>query len=261
MTASQMKFIQRLHEPPSKTGTLAYTSLCTVVQAFPLAVIFWAIGRDDIYEETTKSIQSGAWIDYPFVFVLKAIVVTSLVAVVWHRYVLDSNFMAWRLSARDTLIPFGFAIAQCFLAMSIRGSDLKAFAGFFTLVTALGIFSYGNAVKQLRLNHSLALFKAHYGDPGAEVHECVLKYFTQSKFALIACTALNVVVFIACLLNLPRHADLCLVISVFMGEIIFHFVDNTTSRLEKFYSAEIINPSSDHQSSSRKSSEVSRLTP
>ena len=114
-----MDKIRALHEPLSPNGASAYGNLCTVVQAFPLAVLFSVVsaGNPSIYENVIDAIHNHDLGLFPWTKVNETVLLISVVAAIWHRYVTDNNFVAWELNWIDTLIPFGFGALQSFLAV------------------------------------------------------------------------------------------------------------------------------------------------
>src|SRR5690348_10793384 len=109
-----MTDIRTLHEPLSKTGSSAYAALCTVVQAFPLAAIFAVLSKQTLYESTVEALTNGTWARINWEVGIKLPLVVAVVAVVWHRYVLDNNFMSWRMTWADAAIPFAISFVQVF---------------------------------------------------------------------------------------------------------------------------------------------------
>jgi hypothetical protein len=229
--------IRSLHEPISRSGASVYTALCTVVQAFPLAVILWVLGRADVYDKTISAIEAGQWATIPWDIILRILLAVAVIAVVWHRYVLDNNFMAWRLTGIDTAIPFFFAFVQCFLALSTTSTIYFSF--FFALITASGSLSYWHAKYRLASPHACAMFQSHFGTPeGDEIYRVIQKYFDDSYRKLRWSTVASAIVFFVCAagtLSRARNLDL-LMLLVVSGYIVgLHFVDDSANRLKEYF--------------------------
>jgi hypothetical protein len=230
--------LTKLHEPPSKLGSGAYTSLCTVIEAAPLAVLFTVIAQSEQYEKTIQSFSAGTLNDIYWSLIVKSFLTILVISVVWHRYVLDNNFVAWKLTAIDTLIPFSFAILQCFLALTVKNEvEPSSFAFWIFALNAFGILAYWQVVPRFERQHAKKLFRDHYGpQEGPEIYDAIQKYFKDSLRTLIITSTISFAVYLVIVgANLPKGLSLVVICIETLGIVFWLFFDDAHSRLKKWF--------------------------
>ena len=217
--------LEKLHEPICPYSSAAYRSLCTVVQAFPLIVLFWVITEDKIYQDVYRAIEAGnlQYIQFKTWYqVIEIVISLTVVAVIWHRYVLDIQFVAWPLTAIDTAIPFAFALWQCLLAISIRFAPSPTpFSVFMLLIIAWGLVAYLQMVPKFRRPQAHALYMRHFGNEfGEQIHADVqtyLKAYVAEFKIYIFCAIVAVIV---CWWNPDRHEIIGSIVVAILTEIV-----------------------------------------
>jgi hypothetical protein len=143
-----------LHEPVAPYFATSYITLVSVVQGLALGALvylFYDKGRYDLRTILESSISFG------------------LICIIWHRYVIHTQYIAWRLSFFDTLIPISFAITQYWLSISIY-TELNCFSIAFTANCIVGLAAYLNAGRQFQHN-------------GAEMREILKEHFIDNEVA------------------------------------------------------------------------------
>jgi hypothetical protein len=236
-------FLRKMHEPVCRYDADVYNHLCTVIQALPLAVLFWVFVEKGVYDEIGDAFVNRSH-PFPFIEVAKMVIVISSVCLIWHRYVVDSRFIAWRLSILDTLIPFGFAIAQSLLALSVYGSTLL-FAIWISVLAALGVAAYWQLRSKFQGKHALALYRNHFGEPqGSKIYNDVDKYFADWRRNLFL---YFVATLGAVLISLPWNCTAVIrinnidfvIVAILAALIIIHlFSDTLNTRLEPWFNTD-----------------------
>jgi hypothetical protein len=230
--------LRRLHEPPSRTGASAYSSLCTVIRAAPLAVLFSVIGHDENFQTTINAFENGNLNDVPWSVVIKELLTLSVISVVWHRYVLDNNFVAWKLTAIDTLVPFVFALLQCFLALTVTSTSKlpTSFAFWIFSLNLMGIGAYGQIIPRFGRPHARLLYQEHYEEEGDKIYDAMLKYFSDSFWTLIYTSVASFTCLILVASNLfSPSMSLFLVTMTTLGIVAWLYFDDSHSRLEDWF--------------------------
>jgi hypothetical protein len=227
--------LRRLHEPPSKTGASAYSHLCTVIQAAPLAVLLSVIANEGIYTATVKAFEASDLNAYPWPELVKSFLSLLVISVVWHRYVLDNNFVAWKLTGIDTLIPFSFAMLQCLMALAVTKSAASFIFWIFSL-NATGIVAYWQVIPRFKRPHARLLYQLHYGDEGEKIYCTMLKYFSESLRTLIWTAAASFLCFVLVASNVFGLVMSMFLVSVITIVIVFWlYIDDCHSRLDKWF--------------------------
>lgn len=139
---------QLFHEPLSPYISTTYNTLLSVVQGVALGGIFYTLF-------TAHSANALTW-----ELCIRLLIAGSLIAVLWHRYVIHNQFAVWRLAFQDTAIPFLFAASQFWLVLSLR-SDIQWFTGALTTVAAIGSLAYINTVRRYQKPQTVQHFVRH----------------------------------------------------------------------------------------------------
>ena len=128
----------------------------------------------------------------PWPVIIKSVLTLSVISIIWHRYVLDNNFVAWKLTGIDTLIPFLFAILQCFLALTVTSESITSFAFWVCSLNVAGIFAYWQIISRFERPHARLLYQQHYGaKEGEEIYQTMRKYFSDSLWTLTCTSAIS----------------------------------------------------------------------
>jgi hypothetical protein len=262
-----------LHTPVSPYVSSVYNALCTVVQAAPLGALFWMmwhkpvekipcppqdvqkvdcikIGPSFIDEFTDavridlNQLQMGQGYNFTFTFrddlliiYVKISLILAIVGLIWHRYVVTDQFVAWRLSVFDTFFLFLFGTWETCLALSMRGSTLM-FALWLSLLLLTAMITYGYLTFKLtrtetakRRQTPLALYKEHFGtEEGGAVYCAVKAYFIESLYIVLI--SLTIMIGITVYSSI-RKIDFFIVAAITLAIILALFKDRITFRLLK----------------------------
>jgi len=110
---TQLNLKTVLHEPITPYSTNAYNTLISVIQGIALAALFYIIN---------ESIVKLKPASFDISFVCRIVLAFLLICLIWHRYIVHDQYIAWRLTVFDTIIPMVFALLQIFLILSIPKS-------------------------------------------------------------------------------------------------------------------------------------------
>jgi hypothetical protein len=249
---------ERFHTPVSPYVAGVYNSLCTVVQAAPLGGLFWIIWHKPLeslpcaldtprkpdcyffhpsfFDQASDAIRAdwqrvelGSGFGFSLTFrpelllvYLKIILVLTTVSVIWHRYVVDDQFVAWRLSFPDTFFLFLLGIFETLLGLSILYPNIL-FVIWVVALIFVAICTYSYIIFKLsrpetdsRKQTPLKLYKEHFGDElGANFLAAVKNYFWENNIFLII--SLLVMVILA---FLTAYYDMSFLIVLFFTLII-----------------------------------------
>ncbi len=239
--------IKRWHEPIAGHGATGYAALCTVVQAFPLAVLFWVIGSDSrpsILAEVAAALHDGSIEALPWTSIAKIMIAVPVFIIVWHRYILDIQFIAWRITWRDTLIPFTFSALESALALLVLAPTIY-FVACVTAIVFLGIPSYAQTLPQHKKDEARRLFREHFDKHGDDVHDAVSAFWRNKLMLMFQSSALALGAMLVALFLHLRGMDSdaieTLAIGVAMAVIVARlFRDDITWRLEAIYKDELV---------------------
>jgi hypothetical protein len=212
--------MKSLHQPVSPYTSSVYNALCTVVQAVPLAALFWMLwnkpsgGGSTFYDELSQvatfdpGVAKIAFSGRLVVEYGKIIIVLWLINAIWHRYVIDDQFAAWRLRIRDTIIPFAFSACQAFLALSIQ-SDTKWFALWIFALTMIGLVAYGCVTRSFATAEAQQLFDEHFADNerGEQMYNIVKVHFSR-LYRIMKVSSVATAVIVVILWVLPHIKEL-----------------------------------------------------
>lgn len=130
---TKLKLKKVLHEPVAPYFANTYNTLISVVQSLALGALLYIVKKE-----------------FNLLIVLpKSIVTFGVICVIWHRYVINTQYIAWRLSFLDTLIPMCFALGQFWLILTIPKTAFD-FSLALICLSILGFFAYLNATLRLK---------------------------------------------------------------------------------------------------------------
>ncbi len=160
-----------LANPISSYFSDAYNTLISVVQGLALGGLFVVLA-DPVYRTSS--------IFWPRFFLAFLIINT-----IWHRYISETQYVAWRLTPVDTLIPMSFAILQGIAILAIR-SDPWAFALGFAAILLWGAVAYQNGLKHYSTPIVRDIYAAHYdgmlGDGfGGRILDAIIRFQQISR--------------------------------------------------------------------------------
>ncbi len=141
-----------LHEPVAPYFANTYNTLISVVQGLALGALLY----------TVKS-------EFNLLIVPKSIVTFGVICVIWHRYVINIQYLAWSLSFFDTLIPMCFALGQFWLILTIPKTAFD-FSLAIICLSILGFFAYLNATLRLKGTELKELLDEHFMDKTFSKH-------------------------------------------------------------------------------------------
>ena len=98
----------------------------------------------------------------PILF-LKVLNISIIVCIVWHHYIVHTQFVAWEIGTIDTIIPFMFA---CLLMLSVKTLDSNSILGYALFLTAfffLACIAYINSFISLNDKEKIiSVYEKHY---------------------------------------------------------------------------------------------------
>jgi len=118
---------QALHKPVSPYFAGVYTTLMSIVQGAALATLAFVVFECSLSTAT----------------IFKVIISWLVIGIVWHFYITHIQFVSWRLTPIDTLIPMGFGAWECWLIFSVPRSMCR-FSSALTLIAIWGVLSFLN---------------------------------------------------------------------------------------------------------------------
>lgn len=148
MKTDKMKHV--LYNPISPYFIGIYSTLISIVQGIAIGGLFFILS--EAYPEIGM---------ITFAVFLKILICLLVVCLIWHRYVTHFQFLAWQLTIMDAIIPFGFAILQSFMVVSIK-EDLVYFSLSLTLIFIWGLAAYLNVFLGHFTDKAFKVFKSHY---------------------------------------------------------------------------------------------------
>lgn len=128
---TNLKRRQVLYEPIAPYFANTYNTLVSVVQGVALAALFYIFSKEEFNP----------------LIISKCIVAFGVICIIWHRFVVHTQYIAWRLTSIDTLIPMSFAMIQFGLILTIPKTIL-IFSLVITFIFILGLGAYLNATRQ-----------------------------------------------------------------------------------------------------------------
>lgn len=147
LTISDDSLSNLLANPISSYFSDAYNTLISIVQGLALGGLFVVLA-DPAYRTSS--------IFWPRFFLAFLIINT-----IWHRYISETQYVAWRLTPLDTLIPMSFAVFQGLTILAIR-SEPWAFAMGFAAILLWGAVAYQNGLKHYSTPIVRDIYTAHY---------------------------------------------------------------------------------------------------
>lgn len=126
-----------LANPISSYFSDAYNTLISIVQGLALGGLFVVLA------DPTYRASSMFW--------PKFLVAFLIINTIWHRYISETQYVAWRLTPRDTLIPMSFAVFQGVSILAIS-SKPWVFASGIAAIQLWAAIAYQNG-----LNHYATL--------------------------------------------------------------------------------------------------------
>jgi hypothetical protein len=160
--------------------TNAYNTLISVVQGVAIAAL--CVEFDKANPST------------PHFFYAKAILVFLVICLIWHRYIVENQFIAWRLAIPDTIIPMAFAVLQIRMVNSLsEGPGELCIA--FLLLFICGGFAYWNGRTKHSTPQAKEMFTRHFVTFGDGIGHRFLQVFlsfqrvsfwAMAAFAIIA---------------------------------------------------------------------------
>jgi hypothetical protein len=166
------QIIKVLHEPIAPYLTNTYNILIQLIQGFVLAELLFILSRGDYY-----NIQ----------LVGKTIVVLSVVALIWHHYLVSNQYLVTRAGAQDTIIPLCLAVLQVLLilAMPLRSYYFSFSLMLITLVSSL---VYLNLYTKYKNPIAKEIFRVHFRELGPEfaedIYSEIINYDKKSSYFL-----------------------------------------------------------------------------
>jgi hypothetical protein len=100
--------------------------------------------------------------------------------VIWHRYIIENQYISWTLGIGDTIIPMGFAVGQSAMAAAItRGNALFCWA--YAALFFWGVFAYANALIRHRHQYVQQIYRWYFLPLGSAYGEKFLRTFVKHE--------------------------------------------------------------------------------
>jgi hypothetical protein len=159
------------HEAVAPYFAGAYNTLLSIVQGIALGAL--------VYHFYNPA-------NFSFFPIIKHVIVLFVICTIWHRYVTHSQFVFWRLSFLDTIIPFLFAPFQYWLILAINQS-LTIFSGAFLSVLILGFIAYRNSFRKFTKHPTKEMLIKHFAAPefGEDFHAVLCLFQKDAMFHMM----------------------------------------------------------------------------
>jgi len=169
------KYNKTIHHAVAPYFAQTYITLLSVVQGLVLGFLFQEFykfidnkicvsNKDFIQELISVFYTCGSGSNQGNLnFLLKFILLFSMIGLLWHRYVVHTQYLAWQLRAFDTLILMSFSLIQYLLVLSLQKSILT-FAEFTTIFYLLGLRAYLHAHEKTEQPHIHSMYDEHFYD-------------------------------------------------------------------------------------------------
>jgi len=165
-----------LANPISSYFSDAYNTLIRVVQGLALGGLFVVLA-DPTY-------RTG------FIFWLRFILAFLIINTIWHRYISETQYVAWRLTPRDTLIPMLFAIFQGLAILGIRSAPWF-FGSWITAILLWAAVAYQNGLRHYASPIVRNIYASHFDEIlgpgfGERLLDAIIRFQRLSRNLLAA---------------------------------------------------------------------------
>ena len=165
---NSIKYKLILHEPIAPYFTNTYNTLLSVVQGLSLGYLFIKFGEYINHATINKDYSRLNFLHKLLIFsipehcdfLFKFILIFCMAALLWHRYVVHDQYLAWRLNWFDTFILMLFALIQYLLILSLD-QTLYDFTFFTFIFYILGLLAYFYAQRKNKKEHAQLIYKEH----------------------------------------------------------------------------------------------------
>lgn len=168
-----------LGEPITPYCTDAYNTLISVVQG--LAVGAFALIDFRKYETDGY-------------FLTNTIVAFLVICVIWHRYCVENQYIAWTLGLPDTIIPMLFGLLEVNMVFSISGPP-DALCSSYVLLFLWGAFAYYNSIARHDNPRARQIYIVHFSelgpDFGSNFLDSFLSFTRRSRLGMAVCAAFS----------------------------------------------------------------------
>jgi hypothetical protein len=193
-TNKELLEIKDLFEPIAPYFADAYNTLTSVVQSLALGTLGYVISQiffEDHLPQSIGSITSKSLIIT--LIIIKLILAICAICVLWHRYITNNQFDAWKLDVFDALIPLLLGFFEILMILTIPKA-IVYFASFFMCLSLLGIAAYWNAIRKHTPKRQKSLkvkelFQQHFGKKYGDIfYDEVTNFEKSAKSELIIST-------------------------------------------------------------------------
>lgn len=138
-----------LANPISSYFSDAYNTLISVVQGLALGGLFVVL--------SDRTYRTGP------IFWPRFLLAFMIINTIWHRYISETQYVAWRLRPRDTLIPMVFAVLQGLAILAI-GSEPWFFAVWIAAILLWAAVAYQNGLSHYATPIVRDIYASHFDE-------------------------------------------------------------------------------------------------
>lgn len=173
-----------LGEPITPYCTDAYNTLISVVHGVSLGAL--ALVPD--YRKMEGNVFFWANVCVAFV----------VICVIWHRYCVENQYIAWTLRLPDTIIPMLFGLVEVYMVLSVAGTPEDTCLSY-ALLFLLGSFAYSNSIKRHNNWKARTIYLEHFSELDPNFGDNFLKSFLSFARAslrkMLICAAISSIFF------------------------------------------------------------------
>ncbi len=226
--------IKDLFEPIAPYFADAYNTLTSVVQSLALGTLGYVIAQIFFENHLPRAIGSitseGLIIT---IIIVKLFLAFFAICILWHRYIKNNQFDAWKLDVFDTMIPLLFGLFEVLMILTIPKAIIY-FASFFMCLSLLGIAAYWNAIRKHipKRQKSLKvkkLYQQHFGKKYGDIfYEEVRNFEKKAKGELVLSTVILVSITVIFSIHLKFLSEVveeilfCTIISLILIRLLYH---------------------------------------
>jgi len=160
-----------LANPISSYFSDAYNTLISVVQGLALGGLFVVLA------DPTYRVSSMFWPKFVLAFLI--------INTIWHRYISETQYVAWRLRPCDTLIPMSFAVFQGMAILAIRSRPWVFGLGI-SIIQLWAAIAYQNGFRHYRTLIVRDIYGAHFDGMlgvglGGRLLDAIIRFQRRSR--------------------------------------------------------------------------------
>lgn len=142
--------LPKLLDPITPYQASVYVTVLNIIQCIALAFLINEAKETIIKREVS------------LIFMARSIVALTIILVVWHRYVCESQYL-WPMSWWDTLIPFSIGLTECVIVFLTNDKvPLISFMATISITQGLAALAYKHAHHKRGIDITIDLYEDSY---------------------------------------------------------------------------------------------------